>query len=68
MAKLKWVIEIHVDESWVADGFNLESKDEIIEMLQNRLPFAYSYEVGGKILKSPDPKKIRKLQGYKESE
>lgn len=72
MKKLKWVIEIDICESWVADGFNIpedhEDKGEgwIIDLLQQNLPFAYSHELGGRVIKRPCEKLIRKIQGYKD--
>lgn len=69
MAKLKWTIEIQVEDIWVQDGFNLEGEEgeqEIVEMLQQRLPYAFGCELGAKILSAPDPKIIRFLQTGKQ--
>ena len=62
--KLKWTIEIGVDKRWVEDGFDI-TKDNIIDKLQTLLPYAYSNELSGKILKSPTRREIRTMQGYK---
>ena len=61
--RFKWTVEIEVDEKWVADGFDL-TNDNIINRLQDMLPFATSDEVSGKILKAPSKKAIRVAQGY----
>jgi hypothetical protein len=63
MKKFKWVVEITVDETWVADGVNL-TKDSALSMVQSHLPFATSNEFKVKILKAPDKKDIKKAQGY----
>jgi hypothetical protein len=60
--KLKWVIEIEIDETWVMDGFNLEDEQDIIDMLQDRLPWAHENELGAKILKAPRKETIKNLQ------
>lgn len=61
--KLKWVVEFSVDQSWVADGFDLDN-ERALEMLSNDLTFAYPHELAAKILKKPDAKLIKKLQGW----
>ncbi len=63
MKKLKWTIEIEVCESWIADGFNLQSDDDVIDLLKKRLPYAYGHDLSGKILLSPDIQTINELQG-----
>ena len=57
-----WVIELKVANCWVEDGFEF-TNENIVDKLQTLLPYAYSHEVKGKILKSPDKKTIAKLQG-----
>lgn len=51
--RYKWTIEIEVDQMWTDDGFDLKNEDDIVRMLQERLPFAYSHELGGKVIKRP---------------
>ena len=63
MAKLKWTVEFSVDESWVADGFDL-TDERALEMLNYDLGYAYTSELGAKVIKSPDKEKIARLQGY----
>lgn len=63
----KWTVELAVHKVWVADGFDFKNEDDLIDMLSDRLPHASSdHELKAKILKAPDPKKIRKEQGYTE--
>lgn len=62
MAKLKWTVEFEVDEAWVADGFDL-TDDRAKDMLARDLGWAYGHELGAKVIKKPDPKIIRELQG-----
>lgn len=65
MAKIKWIVEISVDETWVEDGFNLSNPNCRESHLDERLlPHAYSYEKKVRVLKHPDLKKVAKLQGY----
>jgi hypothetical protein len=61
--RFKWVVEIEVDEKWVADGFDL-TNENITDRFQDMLPYATSNEVSGKILKAPSKKAIRVVQGY----
>jgi hypothetical protein len=60
-----WTVTIEIDPKWVADGFDLD-EDRLEEMLMQELSSATGSEVGGKVLKAPDPKQIRAEQGYKE--
>ncbi len=64
MAKFKWVVEFEVDETWVADGFNL-TKERAFDMLQHDLSFAYEHELKASIIKAPSNTSIAKVQGYK---
>ena len=64
MAKLKWTVGFSVDKSWVADGFDL-TDDRALDMLSGDLRYAnIGTELGAKVIKAPDKKLIRKLQGY----
>lgn len=63
MKKFKWVVEFSVDESWVEDGFEID-QDRALDMMANALPYAYGYEFNAEVLKAPDQKLIRKVQGY----
>ena len=60
-----WTVEIHIDPTWVADGFDLDN-NRLEAMLMRELSSATGAEVGGYVLKAPDPKQIRAEQGYTE--
>jgi hypothetical protein len=62
MAAFKWTVEFTVDEVWVADGFDL-TLGRAREMIANDLRFALNEEISARILKAPDPERIRKAQG-----
>lgn len=63
MAKLKYIVELAVDETWIADGFDLKDRHDVIHILQNVLPYAHTSELGGRIISKPKLKIIKKLQG-----
>lgn len=63
----KWVIQIEVDESWVADGFDM-TDERVKEMLARETPYAYGHELEVKVLKSPSVERIMKKQGYTEKD
>lgn len=62
MARLKWTVEIEVDETWVADGFDL-TPDNIKERVAEMLPHAYGSEFDAKVIKAPSKQSIAKAQG-----
>ena len=63
--RLKWLVEISVDDTWVADGFNLSSPSCREAHIDDKiLPYAYSYEKKVRVVKHPDLKRVAKLQGY----
>lgn len=59
----KWTVEIEVSPVWVADGFDLDD-DRAERMLERMLPWARSTEMSARVLTAPDPRSIRKEQGY----
>lgn len=64
--KFKWTVEFEVDESWVADGFDL-TDERALDMLSGDLTFAHiDSELGAKVIKAPDAKAIRQIQGYRD--
>ena len=63
MKTFKWVVEFEVTENWVEDGFNID-QDRANDIIANALPFANGAEFKATVLKSPDAKLIRKIQGY----
>ena len=63
MVKLKWVVEFGVDESWVADGFDL-TDDRALDMLSHDLCYAnIGTELSARVIKRPSKVTIEKLQG-----
>lgn len=63
--KLKWTIEIAIDETWVADGFDINDDEAVQQMMARLLPHAYGHELGGKLIKRPPDEVVAKLQGYR---
>ena len=63
MKTFKWVVEFEVTENWVEDGFNID-QDRANDIIANALPFANGAEFKATVLKAPDAKLIRKIQGY----
>jgi hypothetical protein len=64
MAKLKYIVELSIDSTWIKDGFDIRTRDDVKDLLQRLLPFAYGHEVGGRVIHAPSLKTIKKLQGY----
>lgn len=62
MKAFKWVVEFEVTQNWVEDGFEIDA-NRAIDMLANALPFAYGNELNAKVIKAPDSKLIKKVQG-----
>lgn len=63
MAKLKFICEFEVDETWVADGFNPDDEDAH-SMIAHRLPHATGGEIKGRVLVPIDQEKAAKIMGY----
>ena len=63
MKFIKWVVEIQVEESWIADGFNL-TEERLHNMVSKDLAYIFSTEIKTKILNKPSTQRIKKLQGY----
>lgn len=64
MAMLKWTVVFSVDESWVADGFDLDDA-RAKNMLSSDLDYAYDWEIDAKVIKAPSIARIKKAQGFK---
>ncbi len=64
MKRFKFVVEIEVDETWVADGFDI-NKENVKDRIGELLPFASEAEFDAKVLKAPARDSILKTQGYK---
>lgn len=67
MNKFKWTVEFAIDESWVADGFEL-TEGRAKDMIEEQLPYAYGFETSVKIIKTPPLKDIWNAQGYASEE
>jgi hypothetical protein len=64
MKKFKWVVEIEIDETWVADGYEAKADRVKDAILNYSLGYAYDHEVNVKVLKAPSKDRIKKAQGY----
>lgn len=62
--KLKWTIEIEMEDTWVADGFDM-TDERVSDMLQAYMPHVYGHEVKGRVLKRPPDEVVAKLMGFK---
>jgi hypothetical protein len=61
-----WTVQFTVSETWVEDGFNL-TDERALDMLAKTLSYAYiDRELAAKVVTAPDPKDIRRAQGYLE--
>ena len=58
----KWIVQIEVDDSWVAEGVDL-TRERMQDMVGHGTG-AHNSEIKVKIIHHPDVKVIRKLQGY----
>lgn len=67
MARFSWTIRVEIDETWVADGFDL-TEDNIKDRVSEMLPHAHGSEYDAKVLKAPQRQRIMKAQGYTEPE
>jgi hypothetical protein len=65
MAKKKYIVEFSIDDSWIEDGFDIRTKLDVYNIIQNYLPYANRNEVGGRVIHAPSLKVIKKLQGVK---
>lgn len=61
MRFVKWTVEIQVEESWVADGFDL-TKERAHDMVADTLPGAMNTEIKVKIIEKPRKAVIKQLQ------
>lgn len=61
MKKFTWTVEFTVDETWVADGFDLDDERAHL-MIQKDLAYAYPSETSAKVIKAPEHASILKTQ------
>lgn len=59
---VEWTVKIGVDESWIADGFELDPAILKEAILNHILGYAYDDEVSVDILKAPDEATIEAIQ------
>lgn len=57
----KWLVEISVDPTWVADGFD---DDRAHAMVAHDLRYAYGHEFACKVLARPPAEEVAKEQGF----
>ena len=62
MRKFRWVVEFLVDETWVADGFNL-TDERAKKMIEHDLNCSYGHETSAIVIEAPSADKINKAQG-----
>lgn len=67
MPKLTWTVEIAVDETWIADGFDLTDK-RAQDIMERALPYARGDEIACRVTSRPDDEAIATLQGYRSVE
>lgn len=59
----KWTVEFEVDETWVADGFDL-TDEQALDMLWSQISTAYRIEISAKVINRPRAASIARAQGY----
>ncbi len=75
MSRFKWTVEIEVDAFWIADGFDVTEyvnrgdggPDALIE-LGDAAKWMRFDEAKVTLISAPDPKDIRREQGYSANE
>ena len=63
MKTYKWTVTFEIDETWVADGFEM-TDERAHEIIWNALPYATGDELQAKVIKAPSQAAIKKAQGY----
>jgi hypothetical protein len=63
MAFQKYIVELSIANTWIEDGFDIRSREDVKDLLQRLLPYAYGHEVKGRVIHAPSLKTIKKLQG-----
>jgi hypothetical protein len=61
--RFRWLIEVEVNEVWVADGFDFD-EDRCDQVRENLIGYADPDEVQVRVVKTPSPVEIRQSQGY----
>lgn len=66
----KFEVTLQVDDTWVADGFDMSDKhiaaiaDAIVNTVHGGYGYAHEATAAIKVRKSPDHATIKELQGY----
>lgn len=60
----RWVVAFEVEETWVADGFDL-TDNRAHAMVANDLRYAYGHELRGEVLTRPRREDVNVAQGAK---
>jgi hypothetical protein len=60
-----WTLELKVDRSWVADGFDIKTAEQAHEHFAHILPHAFGDEFKARVVSRPPRTEIRKAQGYR---
>lgn len=55
--KAKWVCEIEVEDTWLADGFRL-TDERLKRMIENEIEYAHGYETAARVISGPTPEEI----------
>jgi hypothetical protein len=59
---IQWTVKISVDDTWVADGFEVTEERLKEAILEHSLGYAYDHEIKVVVLKSPPKHIIDDLQ------
>lgn len=64
MKRFKWVVEIDVAETWVADGFDL-TPERLEDILGKVLNYANGSEYSGRVIARPRDSEVAAAMGYR---
>ncbi len=63
--RYRWVVEIEIDPTMVADGLDLTDPRDLHDALTRAFPYTRMSEIGVRVLCTPDLDAIAREQGYK---
>lgn len=63
MKRFKWVVEFEVDETWVADGFDL-TDERAKRLIEEHLDYSHGWETAARVISHPPTHEIAMAQGY----
>ncbi len=61
--QFKWIVEIEINETWVADGYEATAENVKQAILAHSLGYAYESEVNVKQISKPLKSEIDRVQG-----